>query len=65
MLTIKIHTDNAAFHDEAWAVPDAAVHHECVRILNVIAVKINHGEREGKAVDINGNVCGTFKLTNR
>ena len=61
MLTIKIKTDNQAFQN-------GEVNWEIGRILHEIADKLTYGRNyddEFNIHDINGNVCGTFKLTNR
>lgn len=52
MLTIKIHTGNAAYEDNPY---------EVVRNLRDIANKIEVGYTEGKVIDINGNVTGEWK----
>ena len=58
MLTIKIKTTNAAFEDGAAF--------ECARILSVIGAQLTDSQRtEGRAIDYNGNIVGTYKLTNR
>lgn len=61
MLTVKIKTGNDT-GNEAFA---NLIRSECVRILREFAHKVDNGEREGVATDVNGNNVGTFKLTNR
>jgi hypothetical protein len=51
----EIKTDNAAFDDDGGAV-------EIARILRNIADRLDQGEREGAAVDANGNKVGEFCL---
>jgi len=61
MLTIKIKTDNEAFQN-------GEVNWEIGRILHEIAEKLTYGRNyddDFNIHDTNGNVCGTFKLTNR
>lgn len=53
--TLDISTDNAAFEDEPAA--------EVARILRRIADKLEQGQRDGIAADVNGNRCGSFHLT--
>lgn len=59
MLTIKIQTGNAAFHDGCEPAT------ECARILRDIADRLERGDRDSTAFDINGNNVATFRLTNR
>ncbi|WP_372395284.1 hypothetical protein ABMY26_06660 (plasmid) [Azospirillum sp. HJ39] len=55
MFEMTIDTGNAAFGD--------APEYEVARILRAIADKVEGGWLEGKAIDINGNTVGEFKLT--
>lgn len=62
MLTIKIKTDNASFHDSN-GLPCPGP--ECARILRIIEADLRAGSYAGVLMDANGNSVGTFKLTNR
>ena len=62
MLTIKIKTGNAAFHDsDGRPYPGP----ECARILRIVEADLRSGKHVGIAWDANGNNVGTYKLTNR
>ncbi len=63
MLTIKIKTDNAAFHSPELNV--FSKHDECAKILRRIADDLESAQRVGVCVDSNGNNVGTFTLTTR
>ena len=53
--TVQFDTDNAAFADEGGT-------EEVVRILNGITSLALDGFRDGRVLDINGNVIGSWKL---
>lgn len=53
--TLNIDCDNAAF--------DGDPADEIVRLLHVVAMKIEGGYRDGNLVDLNGNTVGDFELT--
>lgn len=55
-ITIKIQCDNAAFEDMPYEVS---------RILRELVIDLDHyaGFRRTVLHDINGNTCGTVKLT--
>ena len=57
MLTIKIKTDNAAF--------DGNLEEEIEECLRSSIDMFRAGYDDFNIHDTNGNVCGTFKLTNR
>lgn len=59
MLTIKIKTDNDAFH------PVSVMPIESAKILRIIATNLERGMIWGVCVDSNGNKCGEWKLTRR
>jgi len=52
--TLDISTENAAFDDDCGA--------EVARIMRRIAAKLEQGQRDGAAVDANGNRVGSFRL---
>jgi hypothetical protein len=55
MFKIELTTDNAAFDGEAGV--------EVARILDEVARLLIDGARDGRARDVNGNVVGTWMLT--
>ena len=57
MLTIKIKTDNQSFDD--------CEEKEIEKCLNDVIRMIYDGYNDNNIHDTNGNLCGTFKLTNR
>lgn len=59
MFTLKIRTDNAAFHEG-----DMGEGEELARILHKLADALPAGSpAEGKVRDSNGNTVGEWKLT--
>ena len=54
MLTISIHTGNAAF--------EANRGEECATILREIAAKLQAGHTDGDCLDANGNTVGCWSL---
>ena len=66
MLTVKINTDNAAFHlgdsfdNKLW---NSRI--ECADLLREIADKLMAETYSGPVLDHNGNKVGEFKLTSR
>ena len=58
MLTIKIKTDNDAFQD-------GNRFDEISKCLDSVLYHLSCDRKEGNIHDTNGNVTGTFKLTNR
>lgn len=64
MFELKIHTDNAAFHDPAGAFPDEmAKRGEVRRILYRLIEDVAWGKDGGKCIDFNGNVVGEWGFT--
>lgn len=62
MFELKIQTGNAAFHDDG--MPDEfATQWEVRRILQRTIDDLADGRQEGKCVDYNGNVVGSWALT--
>jgi hypothetical protein len=57
MLTVRIKTDNEAFH------PRPGV--ELARLLRKVAHELETDHREGNLFDVNGNRVGEYKLTGR
>lgn len=57
VLKIKIETGNAAFENDKVF--------EVVRILKDAIFKLEQGNDRGILLDINGNVVGEYRLTNR
>jgi len=55
MFTLKLKTDNAAFHESDKG-------EECARILEKIARKLREGYDAGRAADYNGNTVGQWVL---
>lgn len=39
--------------------------YELPRLIREVADKIADGRREGNVLDINGNACGSFKVTGK
>jgi hypothetical protein len=60
MFSLKIKTDNAAFRDFSPVVNGRA--NEVARILRRIANEVEAGDNRGRAMDINGNTVGFWKL---
>lgn len=60
MLTLKIKTDNAAFHNN-----EEAAYLECARILREAADRLEQGYTTDTLQDYNGNTVGQFTLTKR
>lgn len=54
MFTLSFKTENAAFED---------LNAETARILRAIAARIESGQVEGRAIDVNGNTIGVYQLT--
>lgn len=54
---LSINCDNAAFEDDAST--------EIARILRETAEKLENGREDGRCVDYNGNVVGSFKFSGR
>jgi hypothetical protein len=61
MVAIKFRTDNAAFHD----VNDALDMDAVAAIITDVADRIKRDYVGGNIRDTNGNIIGTFKVTNR
>ena len=61
MFTIRIETEGAAFHpvDESFPVTAAA---ELQILMEDIKWRLNDGEDAGVCVDMNGDVCGRWRL---
>ena len=58
MLKVRIETKNSAFEEDLKG--------ETIRCINQVIEKLELGfEREGNIHDTNGNLIGSFKLTNR
>jgi hypothetical protein len=57
MFKLKIKTDNEAFTDDKKA--------EIIRILKDAILKLEQGNERGILLDVNGNLVGEFRLTNR
>ena len=63
MFRLEIHTDNAAFHDEAGGMPDVyALHGEVRRILTAVTERVAAGKTVGACTDYNGNIVGSWEL---
>ena len=57
MFKVKINTANEAFSQS----PET----EIARILRVIVDKLDSGRDGGTCVDINGNIVGSWEITNK
>ena len=57
MFKLKIETGNAAFENGKVS--------EVVRILKDAILKLEQGNDRGILLDLNGNLCGEYRLTNR
>jgi len=57
MFKLKIKTDNASFADDKTS--------EIIRILKDAILKLEQGNERGILLDVNGNLVGEFRLTNR
>lgn len=57
MFKLKIKTDNAAFTEDKRG--------EVIRILKDAILKLEQENDRGILVDVNGNLVGEFRLTNR
>ncbi len=57
MCKVEFSTDNDAFNYDPQM--------ETERVLHEVAEKIGNGETEGKVLDGNGNVVGSFTLIDR
>lgn len=55
MFTMRVETDNAAFRG-------GGRRRELARILRRVAERIEEGETEGTAVDVNGNSVGYWEV---
>ena len=55
-LVVTINLDNAAFSGEAGEL-------EVARLLRDAATKFEQGKHNGKLIDVNGNIVGSFELT--
>lgn len=65
MITIKIKTENAAFHHPQMA-GGLAARVEVARILTALALKLeNYSLNSPKLMDYNGNAVGEITLTGR
>lgn len=63
MFTLKINTDNSAFHPFSDPMDQWEVHKpEVSRILREIAKTLDAGFSSGKARDVNGNYVGDWEL---
>ena len=60
MFKLKIETNNAAFEGDTTEKTK-----EVVRILKDAILKLEQGNDRGILLDINGNLVGEFRLTNR
>lgn len=56
-LTVTIELQNDAF--QGGPEEEAA---EAARILRTLAARLLIGEKEGRAIDCNGNTCGRFAI---
>lgn len=70
MFSLSFRTDNAAFcapDDSKFPEIDgrAATATEVARILREVAKRLERGELEGAARDLNGNTVGAFELNGR
>ena len=57
MFKLRIKTDNAAFACDKKT--------EIIRILKDTILKLEQGNDRGILLDVNGNLVGEFRLTNR
>ena len=57
MFKLKIKTDNEAFTEDKKT--------EIIRILKDAILKLEQGNERGILLDVNGNLVGEFRLTNR
>lgn len=63
MFQLKMDTGNAAFHDASGDWPEKfAVSSEVRRILYQVIEDIADFKTEGKCIDVNGNVVGSWTL---
>lgn len=57
MFKLKMDTGNEAFQDDGQSGHE---HLEAARILREIADKLDHGKRDGRCMDANGNIVGEW-----
>lgn len=64
MFSLTMKTDNAAFHEgeDDEQLAGTALPSEVARILREIAERVEAGDEQGPAVDVNGNTVGRYWL---
>lgn len=60
--TLRINTENEAFHNEDAGESVHDPNNEVARIIKVVARKLEMGSTDGVCIDANGNKVGEWSL---
>lgn len=63
MLKLEIRTGNGCFHEEDENCVDYLGRLELARLLREVAEELENGLSENAIVEVNGNRCGAWSLT--